>query len=126
MDIEKSDPDLMKESLTPEEATQLWKSRRKRHKGRFVGGPFLWPQFKLAAQLPGKALAVWLLVHHQSRLKRRPVVTLPGDMLMDCGISRDANKRALAALEHIGLVSVARSKGRSVRVSLVNLDTDDE
>jgi len=33
----------------------------------------------------------------------------------------------LAALEHIGLVSVIRSKGRSVRVSLVELsDPSDE
>ena len=119
--------DLMGESLTKGEVEQFRVSQRRRRKAKFVGGPFLWQQYCLAVRLPGKALAVWQLVHHQTRLRRKSEITLSKELLTDCGISRDANRRALAALEHIGLVSVIRSKGRSVRVSLVELsDPSDE
>ncbi len=114
--------DLMAESWTEEEIEQLRGSfRRKRQKGRFLRGPFPWPQFRMASRLPGRAAIVWLLIHHQTRMTRKPEVTLPKGLLMDCGINRDTNQRALAALEHIGLISVIRSKGRSVRVSLIEL-----
>ena len=71
-------------------------------------------------------MAVWQLVHHQTRMTQKAEVTLPKGLLEDCGIGRWVNKRALAALEHIGLISVTRSKGRSVRVSLVELLEDEE
>ena len=118
---------LMEETLTSTEVAQLrGSSRRRRRKGVFVGGPFPWPQFKLAVQLPGRALAVWQLVHHQVRMTHKEEVTLPKGLLADCGIDRDANRRALAALEQVGLISVVRNKGRSVRVSLTELRSDEE
>ena len=94
----------------------------RRKLARFVAGPFSWPQFCAASRLPGKALAVWELVHHRKRVTRRAIVTLPNDMLEEAGIGEDAKARALMLLQQAGLIEVARSPGRSPRITLIELE----
>jgi hypothetical protein len=93
-------------------------------KGRhvFIGGPFPWAQYRLAASLPGAALVLWQLIHHQSRMRKAEEVTLPRWMLDDIGIGRETKRRALQALERVGLIRIRQSgEGRSVRLSLIAL-----
>jgi DNA-binding MarR family transcriptional regulator len=72
-----------------------------------------------AARLPGQSLALFLAVHHQTALTGRPSVTLPARLLSELGISRDAKSRGLKALEGVGLVNIARSKGKAARIRLI-------
>jgi hypothetical protein len=125
---------LEEDSLTDEEAQAVYdrasQARRKirsrsrsKTKGAFIfGGP--WEQFCLAARLPGKALIVWLLVRHQVRLRGTLTISLPASLLQGAGIGRATLLRALKALERTGLVSVTRNKGRSVRITLIELPED--
>jgi hypothetical protein len=72
------------------------------------------PSVRLAARLPGKALAVWLLVQHVQRLNRtRGAVTLPDALVANYGISDEAKVRAIHALSQVGLLSVG-DQGKGV------------
>jgi hypothetical protein len=73
------------------------------------------------ARLGKGPLVAWILLHHLTRLKHRTDVTLPNRLLKVCGIGRDAKARALAQLERTGLISVFRVRGRTPRISLVEL-----
>jgi len=61
----------------------------------------------IAAQLPGKALVVWQMVHHQSSLRGKAEVTLPAALPDRMGVERKTKVRALRCLEAAGLVTVA-------------------
>jgi hypothetical protein len=87
--------------------------------GWFVRGPFPGEQFAIAARLPGKALAVWLLIHHQYRLRGNEVVTLSTALLDRVGIEQMSKLRALRHLEAAGLVTVTWSTGHPPRLRLV-------
>ena len=67
--------------------------------------------FDRACVLPGKALAVYLLLWRQSRVEGRAEVTLTSASLAQHGISRHAKETALRHLEAAGLV-VVRGRGR--------------
>jgi hypothetical protein len=98
--------------------TNLVRQSKTRKAGRFLKGPISMPDIAVASRLPGKALALFLAVHHQSALTGKPSVTLPARLLADLGISRDAKARGLKHLEQAGLVTVQRSRGRAARVQL--------
>jgi hypothetical protein len=87
----------------------------------FIRGPFSGEQFEIAARLPGKALAIWLLVHHQLRLRRKggeEEITLPTALLERVGVDKFAKARALRHLVKAGLVTVTRQTGHSPRIRL--------
>jgi hypothetical protein len=71
-----------------------------------------------ASNLPGKALSVFLLVHHRVAVTRSEWITLPKGLLDRFDVSRDAKARALQVLEEVSLVSVERASGRTARVKL--------
>jgi DNA-binding MarR family transcriptional regulator len=110
-----SNQDDIKET---EVETNLVRQSRIRRGERFLKGPIPMREIAAAACLPGHALALFLAVHHQTALTGKPVVTLPGRLLADLGISRGAKSRGLKVLEKAGLVTVARSRGRAARVQL--------
>jgi hypothetical protein len=89
-----------------------------RRSQRFLKGPIPWPALSLAARLPGKALSVYLAVHHRTVVTANATVTLPSGLLSELGIGRDAKSRALHALEEAGLVAVERGNGRAARITL--------
>jgi hypothetical protein len=81
-------------------------------------------RFHIVAKLPGKALAVWALIHHRLHLTRLEQVTLPSALLAEAGVGRNVKARALKDLERIGLIRVDRRPGRALRVALVPLPED--
>lgn len=96
--------------------TGIGKPRRLQE--RFLKGPILIKHIARAANLPGGSLGVYLAIHHQTALTKKPKVTLPKGLLAQLGISRDAKARALKHLDKAGLVVVENQKGRAARVML--------
>jgi hypothetical protein len=81
-------------------------------------GPFPGREIGIAARLPGKALIVWMCVHHQCRLRRKEEVTLPATLLDKVGVRQMAKLRALRYLEAAGLIAVIWEQGRPPRIRL--------
>jgi hypothetical protein len=85
--------------------------------------PFI-PAFPLhwltrLAPLPGKTLAVYLVLYFRSRVERSRTVTLTTATLEAFGISRREKQLALQRLEQTGLITVERRPRRNPRVTLV-------
>ena len=74
--------------------------------------------FAILAPLPGKALAVYMLLRLRSRLDKKQTVTLKTAALRPDGISHDQKLRALTCLEAAQLITVDRSHGKNPRVTL--------
>jgi DNA-binding MarR family transcriptional regulator len=110
-----------KEDLaTVEIQTDFLRQSRARRKERFLKGPIPLKDISVAACLPGKCLALFLAIHHQIALTGKPIATLPSTLLRELGITRSTKARCLTALKQTGLVSVARSKGRTARIQLTD------
>jgi hypothetical protein len=89
-----------------------------RRLGRFLKGPIPMWELAMAARLPGQALSLLLVVHHQTALTGKAMTTLPNSLLTQFAIGKDAKARSLRQLEDAGLIRVVRSRGRSARVGL--------
>ncbi len=76
--------------------------------------------------MPGKALAVFIALHHQTALTRRAAVKLPSALLVELGVDKDTKARAMRQLEAAGLISVRRQTGRSPLIELRSMDTKAE
>ena len=74
--------------------------------------------FALLAPLPGKALAVYMVLRLRSRLERVQTVTLTSAALQRFGLSPDQKDRALACLEAHHLIAVDRNHGKNPTVTL--------
>jgi hypothetical protein len=98
--------------------TDLHRQSKKHRRERFLKGPIPFKDIAAASRLPGRALAIFLAVHHQTALTGKPSITLPARLLAELGISRGAKSRGLQLLEKAGLVIVARPRGRAARVQL--------
>jgi DNA-binding MarR family transcriptional regulator len=101
--------------------TDLVRRSKTRHSERFLKGPILLRDIAEAARLPGKALALFLAIRHQTDLTGKPSITLPAKLLTDLGVSRGAKARGLRSLEKAGLITVVRSKGRTARIHLATI-----
>lgn len=93
-----------------------------RHKAgeRFLKGPIPWIWLSTAAELPGKALHVAIVVWFLAGVKRSRTVALSGSMLRGFGVKRHSGYRGLASLEQAGLVSVSRQSGRNPVVTILD------
>jgi hypothetical protein len=89
-----------------------------RQLGRFLKGPIPLVPLATAARLAGKALAIFLAVHHQTTLTGKSPVTLPAGLLADFGVNKDSKARGLRELEQAGLVSLQHRRGCAARVRL--------
>ena len=94
--------------------------RRRDRAGEFLAGPIPFTWLSVAAQLPGRALHVGLLVWHRSRVERVSQVSLTAGKREGFGLDRHATSRALSSLEKAGLVSVMRRPGCAPVVQLIN------
>jgi hypothetical protein len=74
--------------------------------------------FTLLAPLPGKALAVYMVLRLRSRLDRVQTVKLTTAYLRRFGLSPDQKDRALACLEAHHLITVDRTNGKNPRITL--------
>jgi len=106
--------------LEREVLTRASRARANRIAGRFLKGPIPLPEIAQAAQLPGRALALFLAIHHQTALTGKRVVTLPKTLLADLGIDKDSKSRGLKLLQSAGLVELEPVKGNAARVVLTS------
>lgn len=87
----------------------------------FLKGPIPLMWLALAATLPGKALAVGMLIWFLQGLQKNRTVKLAPSWLRRFGIERQAAYRALKALEHARLITIARKRGASPTVTIVDV-----
>jgi hypothetical protein len=90
--------------------------RRKPLKESFLKGPVPLKELLPAARMPGKALAVWLLIRYRSDLNHGNLATLPQSILEEWGIGKNARADALRCLEQAGMIEIERPKGYMLRV----------
>ncbi|HLG85505.1 MAG TPA: hypothetical protein VKY22_31270 [Bradyrhizobium sp.] len=109
----------MIKQLESEVETDWSRRKQTRTQGRFLKGPVPMKYIGQAAKLPGKALGVYIAIHHQAALSRKQWVSLPKGLMSQLGVTRDAKARALQQLEGAALVRVARSRGKPARISLI-------
>ena len=106
--------------LEREVQTRASRVRANRIAGRFLKGPIPLPEIAQAARLPGRALALYLAIHHQMALTGKRVVTLPKTLLADLGVDKDSKSRGLKLLQSVGLIEVDMVKGNAARVALTS------
>ena len=104
------------------EVETAWvRKQRQRRAARFLKGPIKLDLLHRAAQLPGKALALFLAIRHRADLRCSAKVTLPTNYLALWGVGRDAKRRALGALEGAGLIRIVDSRpGHSTVVASID------
>ena len=103
------------------------RQRPPRHKAGewFLKGPipgdWLVRVFALPARTSGRALRVGLALWYLAGVKKRRAVKPTWDTWQRFGLSPDAGRRGLVALERAGLVAVDRHPGRCPVVTIRNL-----
>jgi len=109
------------EAQTPAPAAGRRRTPRARREGRFLKGPVPWPWLARAMKLPGKALAVGLMLWLQRGLTGRRTVHFCLTSATTDGIPATTARRAVRELEAAGLVSVRRKPGRGLEVILLDV-----
>jgi hypothetical protein len=87
---------------------------------RFLKGPIPWPWLLKAMQLPGKALAVGLMLWKEAGCARRRTIHFCVTRAVAEGIPITTARRAIHALEQAGLVAIHRRPGRGLEVTLLD------
>ena len=100
-------------------STPRQRPRRSRRPDRFLKGPVPWSWLLSAMLLPGKALAVGLMLWLQSGITGDRTVTFCLSRAAGDGIPTTTARRAMKALERAGLVSVRRRPGRGLEVTIL-------
>jgi hypothetical protein len=105
------------------EVETAWSVRGEvRKREAFLKGPIPLPPLLEAAILPGRALPLYLAIHHRVAVTGSTSVSLSSSYLRPWGIDKDAKSRALGVLEKVGLIVAERRAGRPTRVTLVATD----
>ena len=86
---------------------------------KFLKGPIPLGELAPVVRLPGKALALWLLVRHRVDVTGDEWVTISQNALAEFGVSKRQKIEGLRRLERAGLVEVARPKGLMLKVKLI-------
>lgn len=114
------DPEHLRlpESLEPPPDLRPRPSRH-RPKNLFLKGPIPWDWLDCAGLLPGKALAVGLVIWQLSGMKCDRTVHVCLSNLVSLGLNKDSARRGIKSLEQAGLVKVRRRPGRGLDVTLL-------
>ena len=88
-------------------------------RGKFIAGPVDVSWVCKASRLGVKALLVGLALWHLRGLRKADTFVVSNIMLRDWGVQQDAKRRALRALQKIGLIKIERLGKRSPQVTLV-------
>lgn len=91
---------------------------RHRPGARFLKGPIPWDWLDRAGRLPGKALAVGLVLWHRAGMAGERTVRLNHSRAAGLGLGEHSSRRGLQELERAGLVSVHRELGRALEVTI--------
>jgi hypothetical protein len=86
----------------------------------FLRGPIPWPWLVKAMTLPGRALAVALILWREAGMRKTMVISFSQARLREVGILPDAARRALRSLERAGLVTIRRPLGRCREVTILD------
>jgi hypothetical protein len=86
---------------------------------QFIKGPLPMPWLEQAARLPGKALAVGLLLWFLKGMLGDEPITVSTSLIERFAVGRKAAGRALTALEGAGLIRADRTAGRLARVRII-------
>ena len=86
--------------------------------GRFVKGPIPLDCVVRAAQLPGKALCLLLLIYYRTGASGTEWVTIPRRLLNEAGINREAKRRALRQLKAAGMIHIKQTHGYQSQMRL--------
>jgi len=86
----------------------------------FLRGPIPWRWLEMAARLPGRALAVGIVLWHLVGLRKHWTVRLSPSKTRSLGLSPRVTRRGLKGLEGAGLVAVDRHRGRSPDVTVLD------
>ena len=115
----RSDDPLLPAPLIPARKLELGVHRR-RKRNRFIPStPLAW--FDRACRLPGKALAVGLILRRLAKVHKSDTVTLTNATLQQYGLSRWEKYAALKALERGGLISIQhRGPRKSPSITLLD------
>jgi hypothetical protein len=116
--------DLKRLSFTNSGATTTIKERQmppKHSKGeKFLKGPIPWIWLSKAAQQPGKALHVAIVIWFLAGINKNRSIKLSNKILREFGVKRHSGYRGLRTLESIGLISVKRQRGRNSIVTILD------
>ena len=93
--------------------------RRRPIEDFFLMGPLPLAELVPIAKMPGKTLALWLLIVYRVSYSRKVWVTLPSYAIKEWGISKDAKIDALLRLEQARKILVSRPKGGYLKVRLM-------
>ena len=85
----------------------------------FLKGPIPFSELVPVARMPGRTLALWLLIVHRVTFMRKTWVTLPAYVLEEWGLKPNAKVDALRRLEQAGMIAVSRPKGGYLHVRLL-------
>src|SRR5438270_12196241 len=116
------DPDRweMPAGQTADPAAKKKRRPRPQRADRFLKGPVPWPWLARAMKLPGKALAVGLMLWLQRGLTGRRTVHFCLTGAAADGIPTTTARRAVRELEGAGLVAVRRKPGSGLEVTLLD------
>ena len=118
-DLHRTDWSKVPDSLVPTRRVESQRDRRRRT--HFIPPvPLGW--FDRACVLPGKALAVGLILWRLATMRHTDTVTLTQAALKQHGLGRWVKYDALRSLERAGLVSVRRRDRKSPEVTLLRTD----
>jgi hypothetical protein len=99
-------------------AAKATRPPRRRKADRFLKGPVPWPWLVRAMALPGKALAVGLMLWREAGCRRQRTVYFSLARAVADGIPTATARRAVWQLERAGLVTVYRKPGHGLEVTL--------
>jgi hypothetical protein len=117
-------PDLDHLRLPPSATTpQSARSRPPRHRPQsaFLKGPIPWDWIDRAGRLPGKALAVGLVLWQKAGLSNSRTIKICQARLDDLGLREASTRRGIRSLQQAGLIAVVSSAGRGLKISLLDV-----
>src|ERR1043166_1065444 len=89
-------------------------------RGLFIKGPIPLNWVFKAGKLPGKALAIGMLLHFESGLNRSKIVRFRPQLAGRFGFHRDTAKRAIRQLQKAKLIQVTHTPGQCLTIELVD------
>src|SRR5262245_42169493 len=119
-EIDLFDPEVFR---IPPESEQAPAPKPTRQRCRFLKGPVPEPWLDRAMLLPGKALAVGVMLWLQSGIVKQRRVTFCLSRAADKGIPAKTARRAIRALERAGLVAVKRKPGHGLLITILDPDS---
>jgi hypothetical protein len=117
-------PDLDHLRLPPSATTpRSPRSRPPRHRPQsaFLKGPIPWDWLDRAGRLPGKALAVGLVLWQKAVHCNSRTIGICQARLDALGLREASTRRGIRSLHAAGLISVESSAGQGLKVSLLDL-----